>query len=96
MPLVHSYRLNAREGQEEALFSALDKLAATVREITGSQGAMVLEDARSPGKYAMLEFWDTAESRAAAGAQLPREVMNDIMAAIAGPIDMALYNRRSG
>ncbi len=96
MPLVHSYRLSASEGQEEALFEALEKLAVTVREIAGSQGAMVLEDAKSPGSFAMLEFWDTAESRAAAGSQLPREVMGKIMAAIAGPIDMALYNRRSG
>lgn len=96
MALVHTYRMTAKEGREEALGDALGKLADAVRAIAGSQGAMVLQDAKEPARFLLLEMWDTAESRGAAGSQLPRAVMGEIMAAITGPIEMALFDRRAG
>jgi quinol monooxygenase YgiN len=96
MALVHSYRMTAREGREDALCGALEKLADATRQIAGSQGTMVLADAKEPAKFLLLEFWDSAESRKAAGAQLPREVMASIMAAIGGPIEMTLWDRKAG
>ena len=96
MALVHSYDMTARAGSEEALGDALAALADAVKGIAGSQGAMVLQDRAEPVRFMFLEFWDSAESRAAAGSQLPKEVMGRIMAAVGGPLKMAGFDRRAG
>jgi heme oxygenase (mycobilin-producing) len=96
MALVHSYQMIAKAGSEGALASALDALAAAVKGIAGSQGAMVLQDRKEAQKFLFLEFWDGEESRKAAGSQLPKEVMGQIMAALGGPLQMADYDRLAG
>lgn len=96
MALAHSYVMTARAGSEAALSEALQALSEAVKGIAGSQGAMVLQDRREPQKFLFLEFWDTPESRKAAGAQLPKDVMGRIMAAVGGPLQMAEYDRVAG
>jgi heme oxygenase (mycobilin-producing) len=96
MALVHSYQMTARPGSEEALSSALEALAGAVKDIAGSQGAMVLQDRKEAQKFLFLEFWDGEESRKAAGSQLPKDVMGRIMGAIGGPLQMADWDRVAG
>lgn len=96
MALVHSYHMIARAGSEDALAQALKALGEAVKGIAGSQGAMVLRDRKEPQKLLFLEFWDDEESRKAAGSQLPKDVMGQIMAALGGPLQMADWDRLAG
>jgi hypothetical protein len=57
---------------------------------------MVLRDRKAAQTFLFLEFWESAESRTAAGSQLPKEVMGRIMAALGGPLQMADYDRLTG
>lgn len=93
MALAHSYSLIAREGSEEALAKALEALAEAVKRIAGTQGTMVLRDRKDPQRFLFLELWDSEESRKAAGPQLPKDVMQQLMAALGGPLEMADYDR---
>jgi quinol monooxygenase YgiN len=86
----------ARPGSESALAQALGALAEAVKEIAGSQGAIVLQDRKEAQKFLFLELWDSEDSRKAAGSQLPKEVMGQIMAALGGPLQMADYDRLAG
>ncbi len=96
MAIVHSYDMTSRPGREEALASALEDLAAAVKTIAGSQGAMVLHDRKEQQRFVFLEFWEDEASRKAAGSQLPKDVMGRIMATVGGPLKMADYDRRCG
>ncbi len=96
MALVHSYQMTARAGSESALGTALEALGEAVKGIAGSQGAMVLQDRKEAQKFLFLEFWDDEASRKAAGSQLPKAVMGQIMAAIGGPLQMADWDRLAG
>ena len=96
MGLVHSYTMIARDGSENVLAEALGALGDAVKTIAGSQGAMVLRDRKEPGKFLFLEFWDSEDSRKAAGPQLPKDVMGRIMAALGGPLQMGDYDRLPG
>jgi heme-degrading monooxygenase HmoA len=96
MALVHSYVMIARAGSEDDLGQALAALGEAVKGIAGSQGAMVLRDRKEAQKFLFLEFWDSEESRKAAGAQLPKDVMGQIMGALGGPLQMADYDRLAG
>jgi len=96
MAIVHTYTMTARDGREDDLAAALGALADAAQAIAGSQGAMVLRDRKEPGKFLLLEFWDSEESRKLAGPQLPRDVMAAIMAAQGGPLAMNGYDRIKG
>jgi heme-degrading monooxygenase HmoA len=96
LALVHTYDLTAAKDREEALGSALTALSEAVKGIAGSQGAMVLRDRKDTNRFLFLEFWDTEDSRKAAGSQLPKEVMGQIMGAVAGPLKMADFDRLAG
>jgi hypothetical protein len=96
MALVHSYQMSARAGSEVALAAALEALGDAVKGIAGSQGAMVLRDRKEPQKFLFLEFWDGEDSRKAAGSQLPKDIMGQIMAAQGGPLQMADWDRLAG
>lgn len=94
--LVHSYDLTAGKGSEEALGSALEALAEAVKGIAGSQGAMVLRDRKERNRFLFLEFWTDEDSRKAAGSQLPKAVMGQIMGSVSGPLKMADFDRLAG
>jgi len=96
MAIVHTYSLTSAEGRADALKAALEDLATAARAIAGSQGAMVLNDRKEPNRFLFLEFWDGEESRKGAVAQLPKDVMGRIMAAVTGPLQMAGYDRVAG
>lgn len=96
MAIVHSYDMTSHAGKEDVLGSALKALADAVKAIAGSQGAMVLQNSSEPHRFLFLEFWEDEASRKAAGSQLPKEVMGQIMSSVGGPLKMADYNRIAG
>jgi quinol monooxygenase YgiN len=96
MAIVHSYDMTAATGKAGDLGSALEALAEAVKTIAGSQGAMLLRDVKDTQRFVFLEFWADEASRKAAGSQLPKDVMGQIMGAITGPIGMADYDRVAG
>ena len=93
MAIAHSYDMTAKAGSEEALGKALQALAEAVKGIAGSQGAMVLQDSKENQRFLFLEFWEDAESRKAAGSQLPKDVMAVIMGSVAGQLKLSGYDR---
>jgi quinol monooxygenase YgiN len=96
MAIVHTYDMTAATGKADDLGGALEALADAVKQIAGSQGAMVLRDSKEPNRFLFLEFWADEASRKAAGSQLPKDIMGRIMGSVAGPIGMADYDRISG
>jgi len=96
MAIVHSYDMTAHAGKADDLGSALKALAEAVKTIAGSQGAMVLQDSKDGQHFLFLEFWEDEASRKAAGPQLPKEVMGQIMSSVGGPLKMADYDRIAG
>ncbi len=96
MAIVHSYDLTAHAGKSDELGSALKALAEAVKTIAGSQGAMVLQESKDAQRFLFLEFWQDEASRKAAGPQLPKEVMGQIMSSVGGPLKMADYDRIAG
>jgi len=97
MAIVHTYDMAAASAKADDLGAALEALAEAVKQIAGSQGAMVLRDVKEPNRFLFLEFWADEASRKAAGSQLPKDVMGRIMGATAGnPIGMTDYDRIAG
>ena len=96
MAIVHSYDMTAHAGKDQDLGNALKALAEAVKHIAGSQGAMVLQDSAEPHHFVFLEFWEDEASRKAAGSQLPKDVMGQIMASVGGPLKMADFARIAG
>ena len=96
MAIVHTYDLTAATGKADDLGAALEMLAEAVKTIAGSQGAMVLRDVKEPQHFLFLEFWADEPSRKAAGSQLPKQVMGQIMGSVTGAIGMADYDRIAG
>ncbi len=97
MAIVHSYDMIANAGKEDALGAALKALGDAVQAIDGSQGTMVLKDCKEPQHFLFLEFWQDEASRKAAGSQLPKDVMAQIMACVAGnPLKMADFEQLTG
>jgi len=92
MTLVHSYDLTASAGGEDALGNALSALAQAVTAIDGSLGAKVLRDRKDGQRFLFLEFWRDEDARKAAGSQLPKEIMGQIMGAVTGPLKMAGFD----
>jgi len=96
MAIAHSYDMTAHAGREDALSEALEALAEAVKGISGSQGAMVLQDRKEPQRFLFMEFWEDEAARNAAGPMLPKDVMGRIMASVGGPLKMAGYDRVAG
>ena len=96
MSFVQSYQMTARDGSGPALEQALHDLGATLDQISGSLGTMVLRDRADAGKFSFLEFWTSDQARDAAGAHLPKDVMGRIKDALGAPPQVAGYDKLGG
>ncbi|MES2493734.1 MAG: antibiotic biosynthesis monooxygenase [Pseudomonadota bacterium] len=84
MTLVRMYLMTAASADGAQLGEALAALAAAVGQAPGSRGATLLQDRANPARYRFLEFWVDEESRKAAGAVLPKPVMDAVFGALSG------------
>lgn len=84
MTLVRMYLMNAATKDGAVLGEALAALAAAVAQAPGSLGAKLLQDRANPARFRFLEFWADEDARKAAGASLPKPVMDAVFGAIAG------------
>jgi quinol monooxygenase YgiN len=89
MAYIRYYCMTAREGEEEALRSALEALSDKVRPISGCGGTELLEDADKPGRYVFLERWTSADAHKEGGKLLGKGAFAPIMATLAGPPESA-------
>lgn len=84
MALVKMYLMTAATEDGAVLGQALTALAAAVAQAPGSLGTKLLQDRADPARFRFLEFWADEKSRKAAGATLPKPVMDAVFGAIAG------------
>jgi quinol monooxygenase YgiN len=89
---VRIYRLKPAEGKAEQLAAALAELADIIGAYAGSQRREMYRD-RADGSYVFAETWLSAESYAAAAADMPREIFSPVMAAIDGPPQVTILDR---
>lgn len=82
---VLHYVMVAREGQAEALESALIALAAAVRALEGAIAVELLRDNADENRYIFVEKWADEAAHATAGKQLPKSVFAPVMAALSQP-----------
>lgn len=75
MTFVRHYTMQARDGAGDELANALSALERAVRMLPGSLGVDLLRDIDDSDRYLFIERWTNRETHAAAGAQLPAEVM---------------------
>lgn len=85
MTIARHYIMNAAEGRDATLETALDALADAVRALPGSQGVEMLRDLGNARRFIFIEKWDSVEAYRNAGAHLPEDVMASLMAALDGP-----------
>lgn len=81
--LVRIYNLSAREDETSELLSALHRLAASVRSLTGCAGVEILQDTGTPERVLFVERWDSANAYTESANGFPREMLADVMAALA-------------
>ena len=87
MTIARHYVMIAKAGAGDELQSALDKLADAVRPLPGCSGVEMLRDIKNADRFVFIEKWDSVEAHAAAGPQLPKDVLAPMMAALEGRPD---------
>ena len=92
MSIARHYVMNAREGQDAVLETALRDLADIVRGVPGSQGVELLRDLGNERRFILIEKWDSVEAHSAGGKQIPKEAIAPLMAALDGPPDGAYFD----
>lgn len=85
MRFVRHYLMIAKAGEETALASALEALAAKVRPIEGCTGVELYQDIEQAERFTFLERWDSVDAHKAGGKLLGKEAFGPIMAALASP-----------
>jgi len=92
MSIARHYVMNAREGQDAVLETALRDLADIVRGVPGSQGVELLRDLGNERRFILIEKWDSVEAHGAGGKLIPKEALAPLMAALDGPPDGAYFD----
>jgi quinol monooxygenase YgiN len=84
MSVVRMYLMTAATEDGAELGAALAELAAAVAAAPGSLGTRLLRDSGDPKRYRLLEFWPDHDTRKAAGAALPKPLMDAVFGALSG------------
>jgi quinol monooxygenase YgiN len=92
MTVARLYRMTAAEGKEQALCDALTDLERIVKPLDGCVGVELLRDARKPGSFVFIEKWASIEAHKGAGASLPKNTLDPVMAALANPPEGAYFD----
>lgn len=92
MTIARHYVMNAAEGQDAVLETALRNLADVVRGITGCEGVELLRDLGNERRFIFIEKWESVDAHKTGGKQVPREAFAPMMAALDGPPDGAYFD----
>ena len=84
MSVVRMYLMTASAEDGAELGEALAALGAAVAAAPGSLGTQLLRDAAESKRYRLLEIWPDHDTRKAAGATLPKALMDAVFGALAG------------
>jgi quinol monooxygenase YgiN len=91
MDVVRWYRMEAAEGQAEALREALMTFAQAVKALPGCLGIELLRDVDSSDCFVFIERWNSVNAHKEASHLLSKESLNPVMEALkAKPISAVL------
>jgi quinol monooxygenase YgiN len=85
MTIARHYAMVAAEGRQEALKAALARLATAVGRLAGCEGVELSQDLDAPESFIFVERWTSVDAHKAAGSTLGREILGEVMAALAEP-----------
>lgn len=89
MTIARHYVMNAAEGRDAQLETALTALADAVRKVPGSEGVELLRDLGNERRFVFIEKWTSVEAHKGALDHLGKDALAPIMAALDGPPDGA-------
>lgn len=92
MTIARLYIMNAKEGHDAALESALDYLAKGVRTVKGNEGVELLRDTGNERRFIFIEKWESEEAHGSSFSSLPEGVLEPVMAALDGPPDGSYFD----
>jgi quinol monooxygenase YgiN len=91
MSIAQTYILTAAEGQEAATRDVLERMAAAVRPLPGCEGVIVLQDETKPARFLFIETFVDADAHKATQPLMPKEILGELSALLAGPPDGSTY-----
>ena len=74
----------AKEGKGETLRALLGQAIPSITSSRGCLSCKLLQSQESPGRFVVLEVWDSVESHKAAVKELPPEMLMTVMALLDG------------
>ena len=89
MTIARHYVMNAAEGRDARLETALGVLADAVRKVPGSEGVELLRDLGNERRFIFIEKWTSVEAHKGARDHLDKDAFAPVMAALDGPPDGA-------
>ena len=92
MTVARHYVMNAGEGKDAALETALGALADAVRKVDGCEGVELLRDLGNERRFIFIEKWASIEAHKEGGKTLDKGLFAPMMAALDGPPDGAYFD----
>lgn len=92
MTVARHYVINAAEGHDATLETALTRLAEAVRVLPGSEGVELLRDCGNARRFLFIERWESIEVHKSSGKLLPKELMAPVIEALDGPPDGGYFD----
>lgn len=86
MSVIRHYPMVVKPEAVESFVSAIEALAAALKDLPGFEGASFARDAEQPHRFVFDERWASIDAHKSAGATLPRELFGPLMAALAEPL----------
>ena len=80
---VRYYVMTAKDGESEALRTALTELAGKVAPLDGCDAIELYRDADTPERFHFLERWQSLNAHKEGGKALGKEVFAPVTAALA-------------
>jgi quinol monooxygenase YgiN len=85
MTIARHYVMNAAEGRDAQLETALGVLADAVRNVPGSEGVELLRDLGNERRFIFIEKWTSVEAHKDARNHLDKDVFTPVAATLDGP-----------
>lgn len=90
--LFRRYELKSVPKSRDALRQSLARLGKVVGAVPGCLQVIVIESRKVPGVFEFIEVWSGAEAYDAGSKTLGKEAFEEVMAAVAEPPVVAVFN----
>lgn len=85
MSVTRLNEFQAKPGQESALRDFLSALVPTIGRASGCRSCQLLAAMSTPGRFVVLEVWDSVEAHKQAANAIPASEIQRVMAMLAAP-----------